>query len=536
MSVGHSAPDEAEPVAKSAGAVGERLLQVMLDAVLPERRRLSHLVGDVAQHLVDEDLEPVLGLARALADDEALERIAFLLDHRRRRHPVERLVAARVRMDEDRAVGLEHEQPVGLGQDGRQAAGVEHLAAGDDQAHGRRPYRPFRTCLRTRAGAPAGYAQRMSRFLERLAQGAVVADGGTGALLSAAAAPRLRCPEEANLKAPEAVIGVHLGFIRAGAELIEANTFGANRRKLSGQFLDERSRRSWSGASSWPARRARSPACRCSIGGSIGPLATSSTRSAPRTPTPSSTSRPGCSRDGASTSSSIETFYDIDELETAIHAVQRRLLAPIVAQLTFDEDAQTLAGSTAREAIERLQRLDVAAAGANCGLGLQAASRRLGRWPSMRTASAHAPSRTSACPAGRADGSSTRTQLPTTSPSSPRRRAVGAGIVGGCCGTTPAQIAALRAAVEEGRQPRVPLVAVERDVAPGPPRYWAEPSADALETASGSSRSSSTRPRGRTWRRCSRSRAGPGVCRGARRRHQRQPHGAGAPRRSWPPW
>jgi methionine synthase I (cobalamin-dependent) len=83
----------------------------------------------------------------------------------------------------------------------------------------------------------------MSRFEERLAEGGVVVgDGGTGALLSAAV-PRLRCPEEANLKAPEAVIGVHAGFIRAGADLIETNTFGANRRKLSAQYLDDRARR-----------------------------------------------------------------------------------------------------------------------------------------------------------------------------------------------------------------------------------------------------------------------------------------------------
>jgi methionine synthase / methylenetetrahydrofolate reductase(NADPH) len=80
----------------------------------------------------------------------------------------------------------------------------------------------------------------VSRALERLSEGGVVvADGGTGALLSAAVS-RLRCPEEANLKAPEAVVNVHLGFVRAGAELIEANTFGANRRKLSTQLLDDR--------------------------------------------------------------------------------------------------------------------------------------------------------------------------------------------------------------------------------------------------------------------------------------------------------
>ena len=79
----------------------------------------------------------------------------------------------------------------------------------------------------------------MSRFLERLAAGPpLVADGGMGTLVSSAV-PRLRCPEEANLKAPEAVIGVHTGFIRAGAELIETNTFGANRRKLSAHYLED---------------------------------------------------------------------------------------------------------------------------------------------------------------------------------------------------------------------------------------------------------------------------------------------------------
>src|SRR6266568_3979013 len=79
----------------------------------------------------------------------------------------------------------------------------------------------------------------MSRFLERLAEGPpIVADGGMGALI-ASAVDRLRCPEEANLKAPEAVLDVHLGYIRAGAELIETNTFGANRTRLAQYFLED---------------------------------------------------------------------------------------------------------------------------------------------------------------------------------------------------------------------------------------------------------------------------------------------------------
>src|SRR5204862_345532 len=76
-------------------------------------------------------------------------------------------------------------------------------------------------------------------FTERLAGGPpIVADGGMGALLTAAV-PRLRTTEEANLRSPEAVVSLHVSFINAGAELIETNTFGANRRKLAANYLDD---------------------------------------------------------------------------------------------------------------------------------------------------------------------------------------------------------------------------------------------------------------------------------------------------------
>src|ERR1700761_9810825 len=66
----------------------------------------------------------------------------------------------------------------------------------------------------------------------------IVADGGMGSWLTAAV-PRLRTPEEANLRAPEAVVSLHVSFIEAGAELIETNTFGANRRKLAAHYLED---------------------------------------------------------------------------------------------------------------------------------------------------------------------------------------------------------------------------------------------------------------------------------------------------------
>ena len=78
-----------------------------------------------------------------------------------------------------------------------------------------------------------------SRFEERLASGpVVVGDGGMGVLITSAV-PRLRCPEEANLKSPESVETLHTSFIRAGADLIETNTFGANRQKLAQFFLED---------------------------------------------------------------------------------------------------------------------------------------------------------------------------------------------------------------------------------------------------------------------------------------------------------
>ena len=96
-------------------------------------------------------------------------------------------------------------------------------------------------------------------------------DGGTGTLVSAAA-PRLRCPEEANVRAPDTVVSLHVSFINAGAELIETNTFGANRAKLASRYLEEELVRI-NEAGVKLARDARQVSGReVFIAGSIGPL------------------------------------------------------------------------------------------------------------------------------------------------------------------------------------------------------------------------------------------------------------------------
>src|SRR5262249_21996076 len=109
-------------------------------------------------------------------------------------------------------------------------------------------------------------------FLERLANGPpICGDGGMGALITSAVR-RLRCPEEANLRASGSVLALHLGFIQAGAELIETNTFGANRRKLAQHYLEDEVERI-NAAGVKLAREAREVSGRdVFIAGSIGPL------------------------------------------------------------------------------------------------------------------------------------------------------------------------------------------------------------------------------------------------------------------------
>jgi homocysteine S-methyltransferase len=306
----------------------------------------------------------------------------------------------------------------------------------------------------------------MSRALERLQEGpVVVADGGTGALLTAAV-PRLRCPEEANLKAPEAVVKVHLGFIRAGAELIEANTFGANRRKLSAELLDDRLEDILEQGVKL-AREARdvsgSPVF---VAGAIGPVGDLEGSHGAENAYDVFHEQARLLEGRGVDLFMVETFFDLDELETAIHAVQDVSSLPIIAQLTFDEDAETLAGVSAREAVERLQVLGVVAIGANCGVGPQAALAALAEMSGRSNGIA-----LSAQPnVGLPSRSGGRIIYPNATPDyfaefAAQARNLGARIIGGCCGTTPSQIAAIRAAVEEEREPRLPMLVVEREVA-----------------------------------------------------------------------
>ena len=283
----------------------------------------------------------------------------------------------------------------------------------------------------------------MADFLERLRTGPpIVADGGMGALLIGAT-PGLRCPEEANLRAPESVIAVHASYIRAGAELIETNTFGANRRKLAGKLPRGRVRGDQLGGrppgargarrlrprrADRRARSGRSASWRCSTRASTG-------RCTP--------SRPRVLEGRGVDLFMIETFFDLDQLVAAVEAVRGVSSLPIVALLTFDDEAETGGGIDAAAAGRRLAELDVAAIGTNHGAGPHAALLALDAMRDSGVPLAALPN------IGLASIVGGRVVYPHSTPEyfgdfAAQAAALGARIVGGCCGTTPAQIEAIR--------------------------------------------------------------------------------------------
>ncbi|HEY2543882.1 MAG TPA: bifunctional homocysteine S-methyltransferase/methylenetetrahydrofolate reductase, partial [Gaiellaceae bacterium] len=234
------------------------------------------------------------------------------------------------------------------------------------------------------------------------------------------------------------VVDVHLGYIQAGAELIETNTFGANRSKLAERFLEDELE-AINAAGVRLAREAREVSGReVFIAGSIGPDAAQGYAEQAQI----------LEGRGADLFM-VETFFDLDDLVTAVAAIRGVSSLPIVALMSFDATAETIAGVSAHDAGERLSALGVAAFGANHGAGPAAAINALRQMSGDGRVLAALPN------VGLASMSGHRVVFPHATPEyfadfAAQARELGAGIIGGCCGTTPAQIAAVRSAVDDG--------------------------------------------------------------------------------------
>ncbi|MBI3998239.1 MAG: bifunctional homocysteine S-methyltransferase/methylenetetrahydrofolate reductase [Armatimonadetes bacterium] len=307
-------------------------------------------------------------------------------------------------------------------------------------------------------------------FLARLGEGPLLADGAMGTMLYARGVPFDQCFDAVNLTNPDLVRGIHRAYLEAGAELLETNTFGANRLKLAGHGLADRLAEINAAGAQLAHEVAASAGRRIWIAGSIGPLGRPMAPLGAVSPEEATDAFVGQARalaDGGVDLLILETFTDLNELEAAVRGAQRTADLPIIGQMTFALDGRTLLGYAPEEIAARLEALGVAAIGANCSVGpyglLEVMERMatVSKTPLSAMPNAGLPSY--------AGGRLAYVASPAYMAEHARALAeMGVAVIGGCCGTTPEHIAAMRVAIA-GRQrgPARPSATVA--VPPTPP-------------------------------------------------------------------
>ncbi|MGB7466039.1 MAG: bifunctional homocysteine S-methyltransferase/methylenetetrahydrofolate reductase [Candidatus Acidiferrum sp.] len=285
---------------------------------------------------------------------------------------------------------------------------------------------------------------KIKDFNDRLKDSILIADGAMGSLLHETVGA-VRCFDELNMTEPEAVFRVHHSYIAAGAQIIETNTFGANRFKLAPIGLgDDVHRLNSRGVKI--AREARESAAReVLIAGSIGPLGIGVQA---RHPEPDEIidvfhEQALALEERGVDFFILETFSYVDELMLAIDAIRSFSGLPIVAQLTYSEEGTTYGDVNPFLAATMLKDKNVQVIGANCTLGPQSLL------PILRELASVDGVCVSGMPnAGFPKKEGDRIVYPKSSPeyfALFAREAAEAGvrILGGCCGTTPAHIRAM---------------------------------------------------------------------------------------------
>jgi homocysteine S-methyltransferase len=283
-------------------------------------------------------------------------------------------------------------------------------------------------------------------FLEALNERVLVCDGGMGTMLYAQGVFINRSFDSLNLSDPARVVAVHEAYAQSGADVIETNTFGANRIKLRAFGLADRLHEINHAGARLAREGARDSAY---IAGAMGPLGL---RIEPW-------GRMGRDEageyfreqaqalvDGGVDLFILETFRDLNEIRAAIAAVRSICALPIVAQMTIEDDGNTLDGTAPEQFAPALQESGANLIGLNCSIGPAHMLETLERMTASTTAGLSAQPN-----AGRPRDVEGRT-IYLTSPeymaSYARRFAERrVRLVGGCCGTTPDHIAQIKAAL-----------------------------------------------------------------------------------------
>jgi methionine synthase / methylenetetrahydrofolate reductase(NADPH) len=286
-----------------------------------------------------------------------------------------------------------------------------------------------------------------------LGQQILVCDGAMGTMLHAAGAALDRSLPELNLSDPVLVSTIHESYLSAGADIIQTNTFGANRLWLGDHgFPDQVDEINRAGV-----RVARAAQDQCErevlVAGSVSPAVTASQRRRVGAAERAEVIREQVQALVAGKGVDLiilETFGYLDELVEAVCAVADLTDVPVIAQATFADDAYTLGGETPREVATVLSGLPVAMLGTNCTIGPQrmlTVAEDLVRYASVPVSAqpnAGQPRRTGPRSFEFAiDGGYFARYIR-------RFTEAGVSLVGGCCGTTPTHI---RAAVGAVRDP-----------------------------------------------------------------------------------
>jgi methionine synthase / methylenetetrahydrofolate reductase (NADH) len=296
----------------------------------------------------------------------------------------------------------------------------------------------------------------MDNFYDKLTKsGTLLADGAMGTMLHAHGVGFEKCFDELNLTNPAAVAEIHRAYIEAGAQLIITNTFGANRFKLTKHGLqDEVVEINKAGVDL--ARRVVAAAFRdVLVAGDVGPLGV---RIAPYGRVKPEQARQAFAEQIRALAESgvdlivMETFSDLYEIREAIQAAKENCDLPVVASVTFTRDDRTVLGDDPVKVARMLNEAGVDIIGVNCSGGPAQLLRLLKQM-------------SQAVPAGKfwikpnagwPEQVGGRIMYPADAEYFGEYalsfREAGACIVGGCCGTTPQHIAAMRKALDGAPQ------------------------------------------------------------------------------------
>ncbi len=273
-----------------------------------------------------------------------------------------------------------------------------------------------------------------------------VFDGAMGTVLYSRGVYINRCYDELNLTNADLVLGVQREYIKAGADIIETNTYGANRVKLAGYGLEDKIR----DINAAGARLAREAAgARAFVAGAIGPLGI---RIEPYGPTSTEETREifreqaEALLEGGVDLFVLETFSDIAEIHQALVAVRSVCDLPVVAQVTIQNDGNTSYGTSPEIFTKRLDEWGADVIGLNCSVGphtmLEAIEKM--RLVTKRKLSTQP---NSGLPRN-VDGRLFYMASPDYMAKYAKRLIqAGAKFVGGCCGTTPKHIKEIANAV-----------------------------------------------------------------------------------------